>query len=253
MPTTVVPAPDAAALAVTLLPEVTTDSPAERAWVPAYAAPQGWRAGLAACDKGAASPAPTHPNELAVFGDSARIQARNIARFRLGVAMLAAHEGEPGKILNQTVSAGQRGELVDVALPQFDLRHPGHHRSGQAVVGDLTSRQERRGSKVSRQVSSQSPRYLGWMLLAARPHDEVMIRSLGKGAAMSDDPVRPAAGTPEALHAIIADAFNRGDVGAFLAHTRRALASSSRRAAPARTVWTRSGPPRRRSLPSGPA
>jgi hypothetical protein len=33
MPTTVVPAPDAAALAVTLLPEVTTDSPAERAWV----------------------------------------------------------------------------------------------------------------------------------------------------------------------------------------------------------------------------
>ena len=101
MPTTVVPAPDAAALAVTLLPEVTTDSPAERAWVPAYAAPQGWRAGLAACDKGAASPAPTRPDELreesimadpavaraadgalgthTVFGDSARIQARNIA------------------------------------------------------------------------------------------------------------------------------------------------------------------------------
>jgi len=59
--------------------------------------------------------------------------------------MLAAHEGEPGKILNQAVSAGQRGELVDVALPQFDLRHPRHHRSGQAVVGDLTGRQERRG------------------------------------------------------------------------------------------------------------
>ena len=38
MPTTVVPAPDAAALTVTLLPEVTTDSPAERAWVLAYAA-----------------------------------------------------------------------------------------------------------------------------------------------------------------------------------------------------------------------
>jgi len=145
MPTTVVPAPDAPALAVTLLPEVTIDSPAERAWVPAYAAPQGWRAGLAACDKGAASPAPTHPDELAVFGDSARIQARNIARFRFGVAMLAAHEGEPAKILNQAVSAGQRGELVDVALPQFDLRPPGHHRSGQAVVGDLTGRQERRG------------------------------------------------------------------------------------------------------------
>jgi hypothetical protein len=32
---------------------------------------------------------------------------------------------------------------------------------------------------------------------------------------MSDDPVRPAASTPEALHAIIADAFSRGDVGAF--------------------------------------
>ena len=31
---------------------------------------------------------------------------------------------------------------------------------------------------------------------------------------MSDDPVRPAASTPEALHAIIADAFSRGDVGA---------------------------------------
>jgi len=41
MPTIVVPAPDAPALAVTLLPEVTIDSPAERAWVPAYAAPQG--------------------------------------------------------------------------------------------------------------------------------------------------------------------------------------------------------------------
>jgi hypothetical protein len=96
-------------------------------------------------DKGAASPAPTHPDELAVFGDSTRIQARNIARFRRGVAMLAAHEGEPGKILNQTVSAAQRGELVDVTLPQFEFRHPGHHRSGQAVVGDLTGRQERRG------------------------------------------------------------------------------------------------------------
>ena len=34
---------------------------------------------------------------------------------------------------------------------------------------------------------------------------------------MSDDPVCPAASTPEALHAIIADAFSRGDVGAFLA------------------------------------
>ena len=34
---------------------------------------------------------------------------------------------------------------------------------------------------------------------------------------MSDDPVRSAASTPEALHAIIVDAFNRGDVGAFLA------------------------------------
>jgi len=41
-----------------------------------------------------------------LFGDSARIQARNIARFWLGVAMLAAHEGEPGKIVNQTVSLG---------------------------------------------------------------------------------------------------------------------------------------------------
>jgi len=55
------------------------------------------------------------------------------------------------------------------------------------------------------------------MLLAARPHDEAMIQSLGKGAAMSDDPVRSAASTPEALHAIIVDAFNRGDVDAFLA------------------------------------
>jgi ketosteroid isomerase-like protein len=55
------------------------------------------------------------------------------------------------------------------------------------------------------------------MLLAARPHDEVMIRSLGKGAAMSDDPVRSAASTPEALHAIIVDAFKHGDVDAFLA------------------------------------
>jgi ketosteroid isomerase-like protein len=34
---------------------------------------------------------------------------------------------------------------------------------------------------------------------------------------MPDDPVRPAASTPEALHAIIADAFNRGDADAFLA------------------------------------
>jgi len=34
---------------------------------------------------------------------------------------------------------------------------------------------------------------------------------------MSDDPVRSAASTPEALHAIIVDAFNRGDVDAFLA------------------------------------
>jgi ketosteroid isomerase-like protein len=34
---------------------------------------------------------------------------------------------------------------------------------------------------------------------------------------MSKAPVRPAASTPEALHAIIVDAFNRGDVGAFLA------------------------------------
>ena len=33
---------------------------------------------------------------------------------------------------------------------------------------------------------------------------------------MSKAPVRPAASTPEALHAIIVDAFNRGDVGAFL-------------------------------------
>jgi len=41
MPTIVVPAPDVAALAVTLLSEVTIDSPAECAWVPAYAAPQG--------------------------------------------------------------------------------------------------------------------------------------------------------------------------------------------------------------------
>jgi ketosteroid isomerase-like protein len=51
----------------------------------------------------------------------------------------------------------------------------------------------------------------------ARLHGGVTIRSLGRGAAMSDDPVRPAASTPEALHAIIADAFSRGDVGAFLA------------------------------------
>ena len=34
---------------------------------------------------------------------------------------------------------------------------------------------------------------------------------------MSGDPVRPAASTPEALHAVIADAFSRGDAGAFLA------------------------------------
>ena len=34
---------------------------------------------------------------------------------------------------------------------------------------------------------------------------------------MSDDPVRSAASTPEVLHAIIVDAFNRGDVDAFLA------------------------------------
>jgi len=34
---------------------------------------------------------------------------------------------------------------------------------------------------------------------------------------MSEAPARPAAKTPEALHAIIADAFSRGDVGAFLA------------------------------------
>jgi len=52
----------------------------------------------------------------------------------------------------------------------------------------------------------QSPRNLGWMLPAARLHGGVTIRSLGRGAAMSDDPVRPAASTPEALHAIIADA-----------------------------------------------
>ncbi len=63
----------------------------------------------------------------------------------------------------------------------------------------------------------QSPRNLGWMLLAARLHGGVTIRSLGRGAAMSDDPVRPAASTAEALYAIIADAFSRGDVGAFLA------------------------------------
>jgi len=44
------------------------------------------------------------------------------------------------------------------------------------------------------------------MLPAARLHGGVTIRSLGRGAAMSDDPVRPAASTPEALHAIIADA-----------------------------------------------
>jgi hypothetical protein len=177
MPTIVVPAPDAPALAVTLLPEVTIDSPAERAWVPAYAAPQGWRAGLATCDKGAASPAPTHPDELAVFGDSARIQARNIARFRFGVAMLAAHEGEPGKILNQAVSAGQRGELVDVALPQFDLRPPGHHRSGQAVVGDLTGRQERRGVE-GQQAGLLAITQISGMDAASRPP-----------ARSSDDPI----------------------------------------------------------------
>jgi hypothetical protein len=34
---------------------------------------------------------------------------------------------------------------------------------------------------------------------------------------MSEAPVRSAASTPEALHAIIVDAFNRGGVGAFLA------------------------------------
>ena len=34
---------------------------------------------------------------------------------------------------------------------------------------------------------------------------------------MSDAPVRPPASTPEALHAIIADAFSRGDIDAFLA------------------------------------
>jgi ketosteroid isomerase-like protein len=34
---------------------------------------------------------------------------------------------------------------------------------------------------------------------------------------MSDAPPRPAASTPEALHAIIADAFSRGDIDAFLA------------------------------------
>ncbi len=39
MPTTVIPTPDVVTLAEELSPEVTTDSPAERAWVPAYAAP----------------------------------------------------------------------------------------------------------------------------------------------------------------------------------------------------------------------
>jgi hypothetical protein len=39
MPTTTTPAPDATALAVPSPPEVRTDSPAERAWYPAYAAP----------------------------------------------------------------------------------------------------------------------------------------------------------------------------------------------------------------------
>ena len=34
---------------------------------------------------------------------------------------------------------------------------------------------------------------------------------------MPDNPVRSAASAPEALHAIIVDAFNRGDVDAFLA------------------------------------
>src|SRR5947207_9169707 len=34
---------------------------------------------------------------------------------------------------------------------------------------------------------------------------------------MSEAPARPAASTPEALHAIIADAFSRGDADAFLA------------------------------------
>lgn len=34
---------------------------------------------------------------------------------------------------------------------------------------------------------------------------------------MSEAPVRPTASTPEALHAIIVDAFKRGDVAAFLA------------------------------------
>jgi len=60
--------------------------------------PGGARVGARICRAARlASPAPTHPDELAVFGDSARIQARNIARFQLGVAMLAAHEGEPGR------------------------------------------------------------------------------------------------------------------------------------------------------------
>jgi hypothetical protein len=34
---------------------------------------------------------------------------------------------------------------------------------------------------------------------------------------MPDDPVRPAASTPEALRAVIAGAFSRGGAGAFLA------------------------------------
>jgi ketosteroid isomerase-like protein len=53
---------------------------------------------------------------------------------------------------------------------------------------------------------------------ARRPPAQWSDDSIAReGAAMSDYLVRSAASTPEALHAIIVDAFNRGDVGAFLA------------------------------------
>jgi hypothetical protein len=38
----------------------------------------------------------------ATFGESMKIQARNVVRFRLGMAMLAANRGEPAEVLNQS-------------------------------------------------------------------------------------------------------------------------------------------------------
>ncbi len=40
----------------------------------------------------------THPT----FGESMKMQGRNVVRFRLGMAMLAANRGEPSEVLNQS-------------------------------------------------------------------------------------------------------------------------------------------------------